>query len=72
MTFLKRLAVVLIVCIVLLLGISIVTFQPIAPITAYSAEPLEINTAKADELKELPRIWRCLFKEDHRRKAVQA
>jgi hypothetical protein len=33
-----------------------VAFQHIAPIT-YAAEPLDINSAKADELKALPRHW---------------
>ena len=56
MTFLKRLAVVPVVCAVLLMGVSIVVFQPIAHISAYAAEPLDINAAKADELKALPGI----------------
>jgi len=40
-----------------LTGISIVAFQHIAPNTAYAAEPLDINSANADELKALPRHW---------------
>ena len=39
-----------------LTGISIVAFQHIAPII-YAAEPLDINSAKADELKALPLHW---------------
>jgi hypothetical protein len=46
MTFLKRLAIVSVLCAVLLTGISIVAFEPIAPITAYAVEPLDINSAK--------------------------
>jgi competence protein ComEA len=62
MTSLKRLAVVPVLCVVLLMGISIVGFQPLAPITAYAAEPLDINTAKADELKALPGIGEAYSK----------
>ena len=56
MTFLKRLAVVPILCAVLLMSINIVVFQSIAPIAVYAAEPLDINSAKPDELKALPGI----------------
>jgi radical SAM superfamily enzyme with C-terminal helix-hairpin-helix motif len=56
MTFLRRLAVVPILCFVLMLGSSIVPFQSIAPIAVYAAEPLDINSAKPDELKALPGI----------------
>src|SRR5688500_11845933 len=56
MTSLKRLAMVPVLCVVFLMGISIVAFQSIAPISTYAAEPLDINSAKADELKALPGI----------------
>jgi competence protein ComEA len=56
MTFLKRLALIPILCAVLLIGVSIVPFEFVAPISVYAAEPLDINSAKADELKALPGI----------------
>ena len=56
MTFLKRLAVVPVLCAILLMGISIVSFESISPVCAYAAEPLDINSAKPDELKALPGI----------------
>jgi radical SAM superfamily enzyme with C-terminal helix-hairpin-helix motif len=54
--FPKRLAVIPILCAVLVMGISIIVFEPITPIFAYAAEPLDINSAKPDELKALPGI----------------
>jgi radical SAM superfamily enzyme with C-terminal helix-hairpin-helix motif len=56
MTFLKRLAVVPVLCALLLMGIRIVSFESILPVCAYAAEPLDINSAKPDELKALPGI----------------
>ena len=56
MTFLKRLAVVPVLCAILLMGISIVSLESISPVCAYAAEPLDINSAKPDELKALPGI----------------
>src|SRR5690349_10682071 len=56
MTCLKRLAIVPLLWVVLLMGVSIVAFDSIAPIWAYAAEPLDINSAKVDELKALPGI----------------
>jgi competence protein ComEA len=56
MRFLKSLVVVPSLCVALLMGISMVPFKFIAPIAAYAVEPLDINSAKADELKALPGI----------------
>ena len=56
MTLLKRLALVPVLCAVLFVGINSVVLEPIAPILAYGAEPFDINSAKADELKALPGI----------------
>jgi competence protein ComEA len=48
--------VVPVLCAVLLMGISIVSFESVAPISAYHAEPLDINSAEPDALKALPGI----------------
>jgi competence protein ComEA len=56
MTYLKHFAVVPVLCAVLLMGVSIAVFEAIAPVCAYAAEPLDINSAKPDELKALPGI----------------
>jgi competence protein ComEA len=56
MTCLIRLAVVPVLCAILLMGVGIVGFESIAPLSAYAAETLDINTATADELKALPGI----------------
>jgi competence protein ComEA len=56
MTSLKRLAVVPVLCVILLMGVSIVGFESVAPLSAYAAETLDINTATADELKALPGV----------------
>src|SRR5687768_3556209 len=56
MTSVKRLAVVPVLCAVLLMGLSMVVLEAIAPLSAYAAETLDINTATADELKALPGI----------------
>lgn len=54
MTFLKRLAVIPVLCTILLMGISMVPFDAVASNSAYAAEPLDINAAEPDELKALP------------------
>jgi competence protein ComEA len=56
MTFLKRLTMAAVLSIVLLLGVSIIAFQLIAPISAYAVDTLDINSATADQLKALPGI----------------
>jgi radical SAM superfamily enzyme with C-terminal helix-hairpin-helix motif len=63
MTFLKRLAVVPVLCAVLLMG-SIVVPEPIAPILAYAADPLDINSATADQLITLPGIGDAFSKKN--------
>jgi competence protein ComEA len=62
MTFLRHLAVVPVLCAVLLMGVSIVAFESIATISAYAVEPLDINSAKPDELKALPGIGEAYAK----------
>jgi DNA uptake protein ComE-like DNA-binding protein len=54
MATLKRLAVVPVLCAILLMGVSMVVLEAIAPLSAYAAETLDINTATAEELKALP------------------
>jgi competence protein ComEA len=63
MTFLKRLAVVPVLCAVLLMG-SIVVPEPIAPILAYAADPRDINSATADQLITLPGIGDAFSKKN--------
>ena len=39
-----------------MIGLGVVGFETVVPVNVYAAEPLEINSAKAEELKALPGI----------------
>ena len=56
MRFVQRLTVVPALCAILLMGLNIVAFESIQSVSVYAAEPLDINSAKPDELKALPGI----------------
>ena len=56
MKFLRRMTVIFICCVLVWTAVSIVSEETIAPITAYAAEALDINSATADQLKALPGI----------------
>lgn len=56
MRFVQRMVAVPILCIVLLIGVSIVGFEAIVSVNVYAVELLDINSAKAEELKALPGI----------------
>ena len=45
-----------ILCIVLMIGLGVVGFETVVPVNVYAAELLDINSAKAEELKALPGI----------------
>jgi competence protein ComEA len=62
MATLKRLAVVPVLCAILLMGVSIMVLEAIAPLSAYAAETLDINTASAEELKALPGLGEAYSK----------
>lgn len=53
---LLRLAIVPVICALFVMPVSITVFESTAPVRAYAAEPLDINSAKPDELKALPGI----------------
>jgi len=38
------------------IGLGVVGFEPVVPVNVNAAEPLNINSAKAEELKALPGI----------------
>ena len=56
MRFVQRVVAVPFLCIVLMIGLSIVGFEAIVSVNVYAAELLDINSAKAEELKALPGI----------------
>jgi DNA uptake protein ComE-like DNA-binding protein len=56
MRFVQRVEAVPILCILLMFGLSIVGFEAIVSVNVYAAELLDINSAKAEELKALPGI----------------
>jgi len=56
MRYVQRAVAVPILCIVLMFGLSIVGFEAIISVNVYAAELLDINSAKAEELKALPGI----------------
>ena len=56
MRFVQRVVAVPILCILLMFGLSIVGFEAIVSVNVYAAELLDINSAKAEELKALPGI----------------
>ena len=56
MKFLRRMTVIFICCVLVWTAVSIVSEETIAPITAYAAEALDINSATAGQLKALPGI----------------
>ena len=39
-----------------MIGLGVVGFEPVVPVNVNAAEPLNINSAKAEELKALPGI----------------
>jgi len=53
MRFVQRVVAVPILCILLMFGLSIVGFEAIVSVNVYAAELLDINSAKAEELKAL-------------------
>ena len=56
MRFVQRVVAIPILCIVLMFGLSSVGFEAIVSVNVYAAELLDINSAKAEELKALPGI----------------
>jgi competence protein ComEA len=56
MRLLNRMAAVFVLCLMPSIGIGTVLDKTIAPMDAYAAETLDINSATADELKALPGI----------------
>ena len=56
MRFVQRVVAVPFLCIVLMIGLSSVGFEAIVSVNVYAAELLDINSAKAEELKALPGI----------------
>ena len=56
MRFVQRVMAVPFLCIVLMIGLSSVGFEAIVSVNVYAAELLDINSAKAEELKALPGI----------------
>jgi len=62
MRFLKRMTMVSVLCALTFAAVSMVYHETIRPIVIYAAEPLDINSAKPDELKALPGIGEAYSK----------
>ena len=62
MTLLQRLSVSVMLSVVLSVGLSVIVPISMTGASAYAAEPLDINSAKPDELKRLPGIGEAYAK----------
>ena len=62
MTLLQRLSMSVILLAILSVGLSVTVPVSMTGLPAYAAEPLDINSAKPDELKALPGIGEAYAK----------